>query len=122
MYTVQGAAKTLPPYKGDAEACPSSYTHSASFGYDFSQLTSVTLSTYCMNVRPMIPSHAVQKQLGRSFFNRYVLIASLWFHRCRVGYRKQFGFLSSFCSSFALMSYVTGITGAFIVTLYHAHG
>ena len=26
-------------------------------------------------------------------------------------YRKEFGFLSSFCSSFALMSYTTGITG-----------
>ena len=26
-------------------------------------------------------------------------------------YRKEFGFLSSFCSGFALMSYTTGITG-----------
>ena len=32
-----------------------------------------------------------------------------------MGYRKQFGFLSSFCSSFALMSYVTGITGGSII-------
>ncbi|CAL5225906.1 g8697 [Coccomyxa viridis] len=60
----KAAAMPLPPYEGDAEACPSNCTHAASFG-------------------------------------------------ANVGYRKEFGFLSSFCSSFALMSYVTGITGTF---------
>lgn len=30
-------------------------------------------------------------------------------------YQKESGFLSSFCSSYALMAYVTGITGIFVV-------